>query len=110
MNRWKKKIGDVHLMNKNETLCGIPMLGNNYAVENEQVTCGVCKEKKKEELLKIVELNKSGYAGCLPNGNIVDRREFPNAIPIQKNSLFGVVEPKELPQIDKRTNFYDSNT
>ena len=44
MNRWKKKIGDVHLMNKNETLCGIPMLGNNYAIENEQITCETCKQ------------------------------------------------------------------
>lgn len=52
MNRWKKKIGDVHLMNKNETLCGIPMLGNNYAIENEMVTCVKCDEKRQEALLK----------------------------------------------------------
>jgi len=95
-------------MNGGKTLCDTPMLGNNYAIENELITCEKCKEKKKEELLKILELNKSGYAGCLPNGNIVDRREFPNAIPIQENSLFGVVKPKNLPKEDKRTNYYDS--
>ncbi len=42
-------------------------------------------------------INESGYAGCLPNGNIVDRRIYPEAIPIQANGMFGVVEPKKLP-------------
>lgn len=41
-------------------------------------------------------LNASGYAGCLPNGWIVDRREYPEAHPIAANSMFGVVEPKKL--------------
>ena len=54
-------------------------------------------EERKEALLKILEINKSGYAGILPNGNIVDRREHPTAIPVQKNSLFNVPEPKKLP-------------
>jgi hypothetical protein len=49
------------------------------------------------DLVEIHELNASGYAGVLPNGNIVDRRKHPNAIPIQANSLFGVVKPKPLP-------------
>ena len=44
----------------------------------------------------ILGLNASGYAGILPNGNIVDRREFNDAIPIQANSMFGVIAPKEL--------------
>lgn len=41
-------------------------------------------------------LNASGFAGVLPNGNIVDRRYFPEAIPVQENKLFGVAKPKEL--------------
>ena len=41
-------------------------------------------------------LNASGFAGCLPNGGIVDRRYYPEAIPAQKNSLFGVANPKEI--------------
>lgn len=36
----------------------------------------------------------SGYAGCLPDGKIVDRRKHPEAIPVQKNELLGVPEPK----------------
>jgi len=44
-------------------------------------------------LLKGIEVSKSGWGGILPNGNIVDRREHPNAIPIAKNSMFGVPEP-----------------
>jgi len=54
-------------------------------------------KKKLKELRKIIELNKSGFAGILSNGNIVDRREHPEAIPIQENPMFGVVKPKDLP-------------
>ncbi len=54
------------------------------------------EKEKLKELLKILDLNKSGYAGMLPNGNIVDRREHPTAIPIQENKMFGVVKPKDL--------------
>ena len=54
------------------------------------------EKKKLDALLEIVELNKTGYAGILPNGNIVDRRKHPTAIPIQENKMFGVVKPKEL--------------
>lgn len=48
-------------------------------------------------------LNASGFAGCLPNGNIVDRRYFPEAIPVQKNSMFGVSEPKEIEENKSKT-------
>lgn len=41
-------------------------------------------------------LNASGYAGITPKGTIVDRREFPEAIAIQKNSMFGIIKPKKL--------------
>lgn len=49
-----------------------------------------------KELRKGVDLIKSGYAGVLPNGNIVDRREHPNAVPCQENALFGTPKPKPL--------------
>lgn len=48
------------------------------------------------DLLEILELNSSGYAGVLSSGMIVDRRKFPEAIPIQKNRLFNIPEPKEI--------------
>lgn len=42
-------------------------------------------------------LNASGYAGFRKgDGIIVDRREFPDAIPVQENKMFGVIKPKEL--------------
>lgn len=50
----------------------------------------------REDLVKIDEINQSGYAGILPNGNIVDRREHPEAIPIRANALLGIPEPKKL--------------
>lgn len=47
-------------------------------------------------LLEGIELSKSGYAGILPNGNIVDRRQHPGATPIAKNSMFGIPKPKKI--------------
>ncbi len=54
------------------------------------------KEKLKYLMsLQIIKLE--GWAGVLPNGNIVDRREHPTAIPMQKNTLLGIPEPRPLP-------------
>ena len=46
--------------------------------------------------LKTLEISKSGYAGVLPNGNIVDRREHPEAMPIEKNNMFEIPKPIKL--------------
>ena len=51
---------------------------------------------KLAELNKTLEVIRSGYAGVMPNGNIVDRREHSDAMPIQKNPLFGTPEPKHI--------------
>ena len=57
-------------------------------------------EEQKQERLKILmqtmEIIESGYAGVLPSGGIVDRREHPSAIPIQENPLFNTPKPKKL--------------
>lgn len=55
------------------------------------------EQKRKEALLKSLELTKSGYAGIDKNGNKVDRRQYPDAVPLQKNTLLGIPEPKKLP-------------
>ena len=57
------------------------------------------EERKKllqADLLNIIELNKSGYAGIMPNGNIVDRRKHPEAMPIPENPMFHLAKPKKL--------------
>jgi len=54
------------------------------------------REAGREDLIEIYEINQSGYAGILPNGNIVDRRQHPEAIPVQKNTMMGIPEPKPL--------------
>ncbi len=54
------------------------------------------RDAGREDLIEIHEINESGYAGVLPNGMIVDRRKQPEAIPVQKNSLLGIPEPKDL--------------
>jgi hypothetical protein len=51
-------------------------------------------EKGREDLVKIHEINQSGYAGILPSGQIVDKREFPKAIPVPENKLLGIPKPK----------------
>jgi hypothetical protein len=43
-----------------------------------------------------VELIKSGFAGVTPDGVIVDRRTFPDAIPVQANSLLGTPAPEDV--------------
>lgn len=48
------------------------------------------------ELFDILEISKSGYLGILPNGNLVDRRKHPTAIPVAKNEMFNCPEPKQL--------------
>lgn len=54
------------------------------------------KLKRGEALLSIVELIQSGYAGILPNGNIVDRRIHPDAVPSAENPMFGCPKPKPV--------------
>lgn len=53
-------------------------------------------EAGRHDLLEIHEINQAGYAGCLPNGNIVDRRLFPDAYPVRENSLLGIPKSKKL--------------
>lgn len=49
-----------------------------------------------DALRALIEFSKSGYAGVDSKGQIVDRREHPEAVPIQKNSIFGTPEPKKV--------------
>jgi len=45
----------------------------------------------------VIEVIEIGYAGILPDGQIVDRRNYTNAIPIPKNSLLKTPKPVKLP-------------
>lgn len=45
------------------------------------------------DLIETHEISISGYGGVNRAGNIVDRRKFPDAVPIAKNSMFGIPEP-----------------
>ena len=55
------------------------------------------KDMTKENSLEWMQgLNASGYAGCNRMGSIVDRREFPEDLSVQRNSIFGIVEPKKV--------------
>jgi len=50
----------------------------------------------RQDLVEIWEFQKEGYAGILSNGTIVDRRKFPDAIPMQCNALFSIPDPKPV--------------
>lgn len=64
---------------------------------NNQEEIYYLKEQDKDPIGQILGLNASGYAGIRrDNGMLVDRREFPDAIPVKKNSMFGVAEVKKL--------------
>ena len=54
------------------------------------------QEAKRYDLIVIAYINESGYAGCMPTGEIVDRRLFPEAYPIRENSLLNIPKPKKL--------------
>lgn len=49
-----------------------------------------------ESIEKILKANAEGYAGIMPNGNLVDRREKPLAQPVSENSILGVTKPKQI--------------
>lgn len=54
------------------------------------------RDAGRQDLIDIFEINQSGYAGINRKGHIVDRRMDPDAIPVQKNTLLGIPEAKEL--------------
>jgi hypothetical protein len=55
------------------------------------------QEAKRYDLILIAYINESGYAGILSTGEIVDRRYFPEAMPVQENKMLGIPKPKPTP-------------
>ena len=51
-------------------------------------------------IMNVKSTISSGYAGVNKNGNIVDRRFFPDAVPCLKNSMLGTPEPKDIRTIE----------
>jgi len=54
------------------------------------------KRDRLEILLKRRLIYFSGFGGLQKDGTIVDRREYPNVVPIVKYALLGVPEPNKL--------------
>jgi hypothetical protein len=50
-----------------------------------------------KDVVRKLSLIESGYAGIMPDGRIVDRREYPSAVPAQRNTALGTLEPKPPP-------------
>jgi len=50
---WTKKLGDMHLSGKNITLCGKPMLGNNYSdIRKDVPMCKECESQANREIVR----------------------------------------------------------
>jgi len=54
------------------------------------------RDAGREDLIELDDISRSGFAGILPNGNIVDRRIELYATPIKENTMFNVPEPKPV--------------
>lgn len=61
----------------------------------------ILQGKGREDLIEIMEINDSGYAGVMPNGNIVDRRKHPEAVPVQENKMMGIPKSTPVEEDDK---------
>ena len=55
------------------------------------------RDAGRQDLIDGIELAQSGYAGMDSKGQILDRRTNPDLMPIPKNSLLKVPEPKYQP-------------
>lgn len=70
--------------------------GNGLSVSSRKLLTEMDRDDQvqlQEELLEAISL---GFGGVIENGQIVDRRLFPNAIPLQKNVLMKVPEPVKM--------------
>jgi hypothetical protein len=50
---------------------------------------------------RMFEVIKSGYGGVLASGTLVDRREYPQAIPIAENTLLCAPKPKDVDELTR---------
>lgn len=57
----------------------------------------MAEQERIKKLMASLELTKTGYAGIDKNGNKVDRREHPEAVPLMKSTPLGIPEPKKVP-------------
>lgn len=56
---------------------------------------------KETMLTGLIEISEAGLAGVLPgSGRIVDRRQYPHAIPMQENKLLGIPAPRRVEERD----------
>lgn len=54
------------------------------------------RDAGRQDLIDTYELITSGYAGVNKQGTIVDRRLFPDAVPIQENTMFNTPKPRKI--------------
>lgn len=66
------------------------------------------RDAGREDLIKIHAANIEGYAGCLPSGQLVDRREHPEAYPIVGNPILNIAPAKQL-ENDPHADWFKQN-
>lgn len=60
------------------------------------------QKEKLEKYKKHFQMMQEGYGGILPTGELVDRREHPEALEIAENSFLGIGKPKKITTDEKR--------
>lgn len=66
------------------------------------------RDAGREDLIKIHKANIEGYAGCLPSGMLVDRREHPEAYPVMGNPMLNTAPAKQL-ENDPHADWFERN-
>lgn len=72
--------------------------------KNENNLTDELKQKARQEIKARTELKASGFAGMSRKGRLVDRRKYPDAKPIAKNSFLGFAEPKTEEELKAAIN------
>lgn len=55
-----------------------------------------CIENGRIDLVQHLYIKSLGYAGVSKFGQVVDCRKYPDSVPMQKNSLLDIPEPKSV--------------
>lgn len=65
------------------------------------------KDDGRSDLAKMLDITAEGYAGVLRTGQLVDRRKYLQAIPVQKSTPLNTPEPKDVTLQDVLEKFSD---
>lgn len=77
---------------------GLPCLAHKDVIGGTLEPCEICAphREKVRNLLSIKDVMQAGYGGMTKSGQLVDRREHPEATTIAANSLLNIGKPQPV--------------